>query len=52
MLGPPFEFFDPPSLDAEVDRVLTALAAGGYDPDELESASIDLKEEAGRRSNG
>ncbi len=52
MQGPPFEFFDPPSLDAEVDRVLTALAAGGYDPDELESASIDLKEEAGRRSNG
>ena len=52
MQGQPFEFFDPPSLDSEAERVLAALATGGYDPDQLESASIDLKEEAGRRSNG
>lgn len=52
MQGQPFEFFDPPSLDSEAERVLTALATGGYDPDQIESASVDLKEEAGRRSNG
>lgn len=47
-----FEFFDPPTLDAEAERVLNALATGGYDPESLESAAVDLKEEAGRRSNG
>ena len=52
MEAPPFKFFDPPSPDAEARRVITALAAGDYDPELLESASVDLKEEAGRRSNG
>ena len=47
-----FEFFDPPTLDDEAERVLNALAAGGCDPESLESAAVDLKEEAGRRSNG
>ena len=47
-----FEFFDPPTLDAEAERVLNALATGGCDPESLESAAVDLKEEAGRRSNG
>ena len=47
-----FEFFDPPTPDTEAERVLSALAAGDYDPESLESAAVDLKEEAGRRSNG
>ena len=37
---------------AEVERVLSNLSAGGYDPEDLESTTVDLKEEAGRRHNG
>ena len=44
-----FSFLPPPSHDAEIERVLNALAAGGADPDALESQVIDLKEEVGRR---
>ena len=44
-----FSFLPPPSHDAEIERVLSALAAGGADPDALESQVIDLKEETGRR---
>ena len=45
-----FSFLPPPSHDTEIERVLSALAAGGADPDALESQVIDLKEEAGRRA--
>ena len=32
-----------------MERVLTSLAAGGHAPEELESETVDLKEEADRR---
>lgn len=47
-----FKFFDPPSLEDEVRRILSNLSVGGFDPDEVETATVDLKEEAGRRRNG
>ena len=47
-----FKFFDPPSLEDEVRRILSNLSVGGFDPDEIETATVDLKEEAGRRRNG
>lgn len=49
MLREGFSFLPPPSHDAEIERVLSALAAGDADPDALETQAIDLKEEAGRR---
>ena len=50
MSDPGFTFFDPPSREEEIVRVLTALASGTYRPEDLEATSVDLKEEAGRRS--
>ena len=47
-----FKFLDPPSPEEEVERVLSSLASGGFNPEELESATVDLKEEAGRRRDG
>lgn len=44
-----FSFLPPPSHDAEIERVLRALAEGDADSDALESQVIDLKEETGRR---
>ena len=44
-----FTFLPAPSHDAEVERVLGALASGTANPSTLESQAIDLKEEAGRR---
>ena len=49
MSDPGFTFFDPPSREEEIVRVLTALAAGDYRPEDLETTAVDLKEEAGRR---
>lgn len=49
MPDPDFTFFDPPSREEEIHRVLTALATGDYTPEDLETTSVDLKEEAGRR---
>ena len=45
-----FSFLPPPSHDAEIERVLNALAAGSTDPSALETEGVDLKEEAGRRA--
>ena len=50
MSDPGFTFFDPPSREEEIVRVMTALASGTYRPEDLEATSVDLKEEAGRRS--
>lgn len=47
-----FKFLDPPSPEDEVQRVLSQLSVGGSSPEVLESATVDLKEEAGRRRNG
>ncbi|WP_419917087.1 RNA-binding domain-containing protein [Candidatus Poriferisodalis sp.] len=45
-----FTFLPPPSHDAEIERVLNALAAGSTNPGELETEGVDLKEEASRRA--
>ncbi len=47
-----FKFLDPPTPEDEVERVLSNLSAGGYNPQELESETVDLKEETGRRHDG
>ena len=47
-----FRFLDPPTPEQEVQRVLSALSTGDCDPEQLESTTVDLKEEAGRRRNG
>lgn len=49
MSGRGFTFLDPPSREDEIERVLTALASGGCEPETLEANAVDLKEEKGRR---
>ena len=52
MDGAFLKFLTPPTPQAEVERVLAALISGGHLPEELESAAVDIKEEAGRRRHG
>ena len=52
MSGYGFKFLDPPTPEEEVQSVLSSLSVGGYDPQDLESTAVDLKEEAGRRHDG
>ena len=45
-----FTYLPQPQRREEVERVLRALSEGGASADELESAVVDVKEEAGRRA--
>lgn len=45
-----FAYLPQPQRREEVERVLRALSQGGTSADELESAVVDIKEEAGRRA--
>ncbi len=45
-----FAYLPQPQRRAEIERVLRALSEGGRSADELESAVVDVKEEAGRRA--
>lgn len=46
-----FRFLQPPSIRDEVQRAFEELAAGKL-PSDVESAQLDIKEEAGRRVEG
>ena len=45
-----FTYLPQPQRREEVERVLRVLSQGGTSADELESAIVDIKEEAGRRA--
>ena len=45
-----FTYLPQPQRREEVERVLWTLSEGGSSADELESAVVDIKEEAGRRA--
>lgn len=51
MGGPTFTFLPSPQRREEVERVLRGLSQGAVPAHELESAAVDIKEEAGRRDN-
>ena len=49
MVGPTFTYLPPLRRREEVERVLEVLSRGTASAQELESAAVDIKEEAGRR---